>query len=71
MGDDDGAPAAVAGEAVDFAAVARLLPRRYPHRLIDRVLASQSELNELWEENDEEYPEWKAGVLELRKRLGG
>ncbi len=26
-------------EAVDFAAVARLLPQGYPHRLIDRVLA--------------------------------
>ena len=33
----DGATAG-AGDPVDFAALARLLPQRYPHRLIDRVL---------------------------------
>ncbi|MCC6848901.1 MAG: acyl-ACP--UDP-N-acetylglucosamine O-acyltransferase [Deltaproteobacteria bacterium] len=39
MRDDDGGEAAGEGEAVDFAAVARLLPQGYPHRLIDRVVA--------------------------------
>lgn len=37
--------------------------------MIDRVLSDQSELNELWAENMEKYPSWKAGVLDLRKRL--
>ncbi len=35
---------------------------------IDRVLAGKSELNELWEGNEEEYPEWKAKVTDLPKK---
>lgn len=38
---------------------------------IDRVLAEHSELNELWKENDADYPAWRAGVDDLRLRLGG
>jgi hypothetical protein len=40
-------------------------------RKVDRVLAENSELNELWLENEVDYPAWKAGVLDLRSRLGG
>ncbi|MCC6763527.1 MAG: acyl-ACP--UDP-N-acetylglucosamine O-acyltransferase [Deltaproteobacteria bacterium] len=42
MGDDEGGAAAVEGESVDFAAVARLLPQSYPHRLIDRVVVCEA-----------------------------
>lgn len=38
MDDETSIADAPAGEPVDFEAVARLLPQRYPHRLIDRVL---------------------------------
>lgn len=37
--------------------------------LIDRVLGENSELNELWAENEENYPDWKSDVMELRKLL--
>ena len=36
---------------------------------IDRILAPPSELLELWEENDEDLPAWREGVLELRTRV--
>ncbi len=39
MRDDEPGHGASDGEAVDFDALARLLPQRYPHRLIDRVVA--------------------------------
>ena len=38
---------------------------------VERVLGQHSELNDLWKENDEEYPEWRAYVLDLRRRLNG
>ncbi|MEB2283984.1 MAG: acyl-[acyl-carrier-protein]--UDP-N-acetylglucosamine O-acyltransferase [Polyangiaceae bacterium UTPRO1] len=42
MRDDDGAAGTAAGEPVDFAAVARLLPQGYPQRLIDRVTVCEA-----------------------------
>jgi Domain of unknown function (DUF4259) len=38
---------------------------------IDRVVAGHSELDELWKENEAHYPTWRAGVADLRSRLGG
>ncbi len=38
---------------------------------VDRVLAEHSELDELWKENEGDYPQWRASVLDLRSRLGG
>ena len=38
---------------------------------IDRVLAEHSELDELWKENETDYPAWRAAVQDLRSRLGG
>ena len=38
---------------------------------VNRVLAKHSELHELWLENETLYPAWRAGVLDLRSRLGG
>lgn len=32
---------------------------------LKKVISENSELNELWEENDEDYPEWKAEVQKL------
>jgi len=37
--------------------------------MIDRVLAENSELRELWEENEDEYPKWQAYITELRSKL--
>lgn len=36
-----------------------------------RVCADQSELCELWAENEELFPEWKAGVTSLAASMGG
>ncbi len=36
---------------------------------LKKVISDNSELNELWEENDEDYPEWKAGVEKLISSL--
>lgn len=36
---------------------------------LQKVLSDNSELNELWAENDEDYPAWKQGVEQLIKRL--
>lgn len=33
------------------------------------VLSEQSELNELWQENHMEYPNWRANVEEMMARL--
>jgi hypothetical protein len=38
-------------------------------RAVRRVLAAESELRELWEENEEDYPAWKASVEALAQRL--
>lgn len=40
------------------------------HRAIDRILAEQSELRELWDESDTSSKQWRAAVEDLRKRLG-
>lgn len=37
-------------------------------RAIDRILAPESELLELWEESDE-FDQWKASVTDLRRRV--
>jgi hypothetical protein len=34
-----------------------------------RVLAAGSELNELWSENEDDYPRWQAQVAQLASRL--
>lgn len=34
-----------------------------------RILGENSEINELWAENDEEYPAWRDGVQQLMARL--
>jgi hypothetical protein len=36
---------------------------------IDRVLGPNSELNQLWQENESEYPLWRETVLSVRDRL--
>ena len=36
---------------------------------LKKVIGENSELNELWEENEEEYPLWKAGIEEMIGRL--
>ena len=38
---------------------------------VNRVLGKSSELHQLWLENETDYPAWRAGVLDLRSRLGG
>ena len=32
---------------------------------LKRVISEDSELNELWQENEEEYPEWKSNIEEI------
>lgn len=34
-----------------------------------RILGENSEINELWAENDEDYPAWREGIQELMARL--
>ena len=36
---------------------------------VGRVLAERSELEELWQENADDFPEWRASVTRLRSRL--
>ncbi|WP_457363703.1 DUF4259 domain-containing protein [Pseudomonas sp. TE3610] len=36
---------------------------------IDRVLAADSELSELWQESAE-YGDWREGLLQIREALG-
>ena len=36
-----------------------------------RILGDNSEINELWAENDEAYPEWREGIQQLIARLSG
>lgn len=37
--------------------------------IISRIVAPNSELKELWAENDEWYAEWKLSLRDLRKRI--
>jgi len=39
--------------------------------LLQAVLGAKSELNELWAENEEDCPTWRAGVEDLIGRLRG
>jgi hypothetical protein len=36
---------------------------------LKRILTEDSELNELWRENEEDYPSWRQGVEQLIHRL--
>lgn len=36
---------------------------------LQRLLGEDSELKELWEENEEDYPAWRQGVEQLIQRL--
>jgi hypothetical protein len=36
---------------------------------LNKILGENSEINELWAENDEDYPTWKSGLLQLIMRL--
>jgi hypothetical protein len=38
-------------------------------KALQKVIGSESELNELWSENKEDYPHWKSTIEELIKRL--
>lgn len=38
-------------------------------RALEKVISDQSELNELWQENEEHYPAWKNNIEALIKRL--
>jgi hypothetical protein len=38
---------------------------------VSRVLQKNSELDELWSENEEEYPLWRTSLEELERRLSG
>jgi Domain of unknown function (DUF4259) len=47
--------------------VAKLVPNAIAS--INAVISGNSELNELWSENGELYPKWKADIAALRDRL--
>lgn len=38
---------------------------------IDKILDENSELQQLWEENEEDYPIWRESVLLIKQRLNG
>ena len=38
-------------------------------KALERVIGNNSELNELWAENEELYPKWKGNIEELMNRL--
>ena len=38
-------------------------------KALEKVIGEQSELNELWSENEELYPKWKGNLNELIDRL--
>ena len=38
---------------------------------IDRVLAEESELDELWSESKNDYQAWRSSILDLKNRLNG
>ncbi len=60
-------------EAVEWIAehknlsVQRLVPKAISG--LDAVLGEESELNDLWKENEELYPEWRRQIEELKERL--
>jgi hypothetical protein len=47
--------------------VAKLVPNAIAS--LDAVISENSELNELWSENQELYPKWKADITALRDRI--
>ena len=36
---------------------------------LTKILADKSELKELWQENEEDYPSWRQGIEQLIQRL--
>jgi hypothetical protein len=38
---------------------------------IDRILGDNSELKQLWEENEQDYPAWQETVLSIKRSLHG
>jgi hypothetical protein len=36
---------------------------------LNKVIGESSELNELWQENEDDYPSWKQGIEKLISRL--
>lgn len=38
-------------------------------KVLDIILGEESEMRELWEENEELYPLWKNTILKLKERL--
>ena len=36
---------------------------------VGRVLQPKAEIHELWAENEDDYPKWKASLESLRSRL--
>ncbi|HZX79831.1 MAG TPA: DUF4259 domain-containing protein [Lysobacter sp.] len=64
--DDDWADWRRAHAALDTTDLSRLAAQA-----CRRVAAAGSELAELWAENDELYPEWKAGVESLASAVDG
>lgn len=38
-------------------------------KALQKVIGKNSELNELWEENEEYYPKWKGNIEEIISRL--
>jgi Domain of unknown function (DUF4259) len=38
-------------------------------KALDVVLSINSEIHELWEENEQVYPKWKANLIQLKGRL--
>lgn len=36
---------------------------------LEKLLGEDSELNELWRENEEAYPSWRQGIEQLIERL--
>jgi hypothetical protein len=43
--------------------------RAHAVKALQAVLTDNSELNELWHENEEEYPNWRQNIVELMERL--
>ena len=37
---------------------------------LNLVLSDKSELNELWEENEEDYPKWKSNITSIINNIG-
>ncbi|ADU92507.1 DUF4259 domain-containing protein [Taylorella equigenitalis] len=41
----------------------------YAEKALGVVLGDNSELNELWQESEEDYPLWKENIISLKNRL--